>query len=472
MKKLILTFALLCLSRAALAAPLILTQTMDDFLSTPSSANFALAITGETGTGALVFGTSPTIAAPLFSGTITGTYTLGGTPTFPSAVSLDTEWNTVAKLETATGENITTSAELAAFAGTSNITTLGTIATGTWLGAVIDPAKLGSGSSITTKFLRGDGSWQTISSTASLTSTQIGFGNGSNVLAGEGAFTYDSATDTLAVPNQAVDTVDTAVFKIGGVTILPSAAELNFVDGVTSAIQTQLDAKAALASPTFTGNPLAPTASANDNDTSIATTAYVQTELTGYAADSATLTNKTFDAAGTGNVFKAKGYIYLTHPHLADGTNATINTTATAISYGHATFSNSVDQASNYVEYYIQVPEDIDTSVALRARLKVLLGNTDTASQRYVLSSVSVADSAVPTASTLANAINVDFAGDASGANGDVETSAWTTLTSWAGALTAGQTWRIRFARDGDTSDASTVNSTELGLVLEYGITQ
>lgn len=190
------------------------------------------------------------------------------------------------------------------------------------------------------------------------------------------------------------------------------------------------------------------------------------------ADGTATLTNKTLDGSATGNVVKLKGYIYLTHPHLADGTNATIGTTATAIGYGHATFSNSVDQASNYVEYYIQVPGDIDTSVALRARIKVLLGGADTATQRYVLSSVSVADSAVPTSSTLANAINIDFAGDASGASGDVETSAWTTLTSWAGALTAGQTWRIRFARDGDTSDASTVNSTELGLVIEYGITQ
>jgi hypothetical protein len=185
-----------------------------------------------------------------------------------------------------------------------------------------------------------------------------------------------------------------------------------------------------------------------------------------------TFTNKTFDAAGTGNVLKAKGYIYLTHPHLADGTGATISTTATSIAYGHATFSHSVDQASNYVEYYIQIPEDIDTSVALRARLKVLLGGADTGTQRYVLSTVSVADSAVPTSSTLANAINVDFGGDGSGANGDVQTSAWTTLTSWAGALTAGQTWRIRLARDGDTSDSSTVNSTELGLVIEYGITQ
>lgn len=186
-----------------------------------------------------------------------------------------------------------------------------------------------------------------------------------------------------------------------------------------------------------------------------------------------TLTNKTFDSAGTGNVLKAKAYIYLVHPHLVEGTNATLGTTSTSIAYGHATFSNSVDQATNYVEYYFQVPEDLDTAVDLRARIKVLLGGADTGSQRYVLSSVSVADSAVPTASTLANAINVDFAGDGTGANGDVETSAWTTLTGWRSALTAGQTWRIRFARDGnDVADGSTVNSTELGLVIEYGLTQ
>ena len=40
------------------------------FLSTPSSANFASAVTDETGSGALVFGTSPTLASPTLSGTI------------------------------------------------------------------------------------------------------------------------------------------------------------------------------------------------------------------------------------------------------------------------------------------------------------------------------------------------------------------------------------------------------------------
>jgi hypothetical protein len=45
------------------------------FLGTPSSANLAAAVTDETGSGSLVFGTSPTIASPA----------LTGTPTAPTA---------------------------------------------------------------------------------------------------------------------------------------------------------------------------------------------------------------------------------------------------------------------------------------------------------------------------------------------------------------------------------------------------
>ncbi|HTH93413.1 MAG TPA: tail fiber domain-containing protein [Candidatus Paceibacterota bacterium] len=43
------------------------------FLGTPSSANLASAITDETGSGALVFGTSPTLATPVINGLPTGT---------------------------------------------------------------------------------------------------------------------------------------------------------------------------------------------------------------------------------------------------------------------------------------------------------------------------------------------------------------------------------------------------------------
>lgn len=55
----------------------------------------------------------------------------------------------------------------------------------------------------------------------------------------------------------------------------------------------------------------ATTPSANDNDTSIATTAYVQTELTDYAADTATFTNKTYNAESAGNVLTIPRRIFL-----------------------------------------------------------------------------------------------------------------------------------------------------------------
>jgi hypothetical protein len=49
------------------------------FLGTPSSANLAAAVTDETGTGALVFGTNPTIAGASVSGTLTSSGTLAVT---------------------------------------------------------------------------------------------------------------------------------------------------------------------------------------------------------------------------------------------------------------------------------------------------------------------------------------------------------------------------------------------------------
>lgn len=57
--------------------------------------------------------------------------------------------------------------------------------------------------------------------------------------------------------------------------VTPTHTELNFVDGVTSAIQTQIDSKAPLASPNLTGVPLAPTAAVDTTTQQLATTAYV-----------------------------------------------------------------------------------------------------------------------------------------------------------------------------------------------------
>jgi hypothetical protein len=56
------------------------------------------------------------------------------------------------------------------------------------------------------------------------------------------------------------------------------------VDSIQSSTQTvNVDDLATLASPDLTGSPTAPTQAADDSSTKIATTAYVQTELSDYA---------------------------------------------------------------------------------------------------------------------------------------------------------------------------------------------
>lgn len=204
------------------------------FLATPSSANLRGALTDETGTGAAVFGTSPTIATPtITSPTITGTGTIAGT-----------------------------------FTGnlTGNVT--GTVS--------------GNAGTVTNGVYTTD--------TGTVTSTMIADGTIVNADINSSA---QVAYGKLNLSNSIVNADINASAAIDWTKIAPSstvsATELGYLDGVTSAIQTQLDAKLAtstaastyapLASPALTGVPTAPTAAANTNTTQIATTAYVQTEI-------------------------------------------------------------------------------------------------------------------------------------------------------------------------------------------------
>lgn len=114
-----------------------------------------------------------------------------------------------------------------------------------------------------------------------------------------------------------------------------SNTELQYVNGVTSAIQTQLDSKLAsatasstyapLASPTLTGTPLAPTAAADTNTTQIATTAYV---------------------IGQGYLKTTNTGAQLTRPVLTSAFE-TITVSATA-----ATGTVNVDLSTSAVKYY------------------------------------------------------------------------------------------------------------------------
>ena len=104
--------------------------------------------------------------------------------------------------------------------------------------------------------------------------------------------TVDPTADrTVSLPDATTtlvgkDTVDTLTNKTltspkinEDVALTATSTELNYVDGVTSAIQTQIDAKAPLESPALTGTPTAPTATAGTNTTQVATTAFVSTAV-------------------------------------------------------------------------------------------------------------------------------------------------------------------------------------------------
>lgn len=94
------------------------------------------------------------------------------------------------------------------------------------------------------------------------------------------------AEEGLLYADIKVNDVDAGAISATSATIgNVSNTELQYLDGVTSAIQTQLNAKldsttasstyAPLSSPSLTGTPVAPTAAADTNTTQIATTAYV-----------------------------------------------------------------------------------------------------------------------------------------------------------------------------------------------------
>ena len=72
------------------------------------------------------------------------------------------------------------------------------------------------------------------------------------------------------------------------------------IDDEFSAIQTAVNSKADTLSPTLTGTPLAPTATAGTVSTQVATTAFVDTAITNERTATATLTNKTITGTFTG----------------------------------------------------------------------------------------------------------------------------------------------------------------------------
>lgn len=122
----------------------------------------------------------------------------------------------------------------------------------------------------------------------------------------------------------------------------PSLTELSYVKGVTGPVNTTY---AAIASPTFTGDPKAPTATAGDSDTSIATTAFVQASTRPYKTYTAVVT-QSGTSAPTATVLENTTGGTITFSRLgvgaytADITGASYTVNKTCAILGPTTFSS------------------------------------------------------------------------------------------------------------------------------------
>ena len=98
---------------------------IDTFLGTPSSANLIAAVTDETGSGSLVFATSPTLVTPLLGTPTSGVLTnCTGSPTFTNVKYSGLVATTAAAPTIASATTIAPTASVTIISGTAAIVTI------------------------------------------------------------------------------------------------------------------------------------------------------------------------------------------------------------------------------------------------------------------------------------------------------------------------------------------------------------
>jgi hypothetical protein len=273
-----------------------LSNTLNAFAST-TSAQLATVISDETGSGALVFGTSPTLVTPTLGVaaatsinkvTITAPAT-GSTLTIPDGVTLtgpaaSGTAMTLGNAETVTGAKSfndatvilkgatsgTTTVKAAAVAGTTALTLPS--ATDTLVGKATSDV-------LTNKTFdtAGSGNALAINGLAATANT----GTGAVVRAVSPAITTPTGIVKgdvgLGNVDNTSDTTKWAATKTLTNTTFDTAGTGNSfsINGVAATANTGTGAVARAASPVFTGTPAAPTATAGTNTTQIATTQFV-----------------------------------------------------------------------------------------------------------------------------------------------------------------------------------------------------
>jgi len=255
-----------------------------------------------------------------------------------------------------------------------------------------------------------------------------------------------SNTGTLTLPTTTGTVALTSDITLSTLSVTATAAELNYTDGVTSNIQTQLNAKAPTASPTLTGTPLAPTAPAGTNTTQIATTAFVSTAVSNLV-DSAPGTLDTLNelAAALGDdanfsttVTTSIGEKLAKASNLSDLTNAA--TARTNLGLGSAATAASTDFVS--------------------------ATGSDTMSGTLTVQTLSVGTNTVTTTSDIALSANVAINGENSLSFGLTDSTSgyyrWMFGNTSKTSGVAGGTEKMKLDKDGNLTLSGTVDGRDV----------
>jgi hypothetical protein len=315
------------------------------------------------------------------------------------------------------------------------------------------------------------------------------------------------AYSKINATNSIVDADVNASAAIAWTKIAPSATvsatELGYVDGVTSSIQTQLDAKLAtatasstyapLASPALTGTPTAPTATAGTSTTQVATTAFVGTAVSNLvAASPAALDTLNELAAALGN--DASFSTTVTNS-LAGKLSLTGGTMSGAIAMGTNKITgvgdptNAQDVATkNYIDTSVLAPSNLTGPITSSGAATSIASQTGTGTKFVMDTSptlvtpnigvaiaTSVNGTTIPTSKTLVATDSTTYVVPSQTGNSgkylttDGTTSSWGTVAGYS-APTIGSTSIASGATvttiAGLTLTSPTINDPKLNLTL------
>jgi hypothetical protein len=349
------------------------------FLATPSSSNLASAVTDETGTGSLVFATSPTLVTPALgtpsSGTLTNcTFPILNQNTTGSAASL-----TTGRTISITGDLSYTSPS---FNGSENVTGTGTLATvnsnvGTFGGTGAIPVVTVNGKGLVTGIstvapnngtltlavsgtgLSGSASFtanQSGASTFTVTSNATSANTNNTIVARDGSGNFSAGTITANLTGTASNVTTNAnltgdVTSIGNATAIATGVIVNADINASAAI-----AVSKLAASTISGITLGNNLNTLTIGTGLSGSSYNGSSAVTIAIDSTvatltgtqTLTNKTLTSptlttpvlgAATATSINASGAITANSYNV--GTDVGISTTRTTVATTAATTIDS-----------------------------------------------------------------------------------------------------------------------------------